>query len=282
MILDLVQKLHDASIKSPLSPYIGIEWPQTFPTDVWAMSPELISIAESQTFKDLTDAQKKRLSFFECVNFFTLNIHGERALIQGLAGRLYARQEISPYLHDFLREENNHMVYFGTFCDRYAGKVYQDRKVAWPRAEVDQGEEDFLFFSKVMIFEEIVDVFNLEMSKDERLHPLVREINRRHHVEEIRHLVFGREMVKALWIENSPRWNGEKKRDLSNYLAMYFETTWREYFNPDVYSDAGLAGPFDLVEEALKLSRSSNRYKVARQNAMDVLVKVGLIDGGAE
>src|SRR6266705_194388 len=60
-----------------------------------------------------------------------LNIHGEKALVEGLARKLYEREkrEISPYLHHFLDEENKHMVYFGEFCTRYAGKIYPDKKL---------------------------------------------------------------------------------------------------------------------------------------------------------
>ena len=112
----------------------------------------------------------KRLSFCETVNFFSLNIHGEKRLIEGLARRLYRRgmEDLTAYLHHFLDEENKHMVYFGGFCTEYAGKVYPDRKVAFPR-EYAAGEEDFLFFAQVLIFEEIVDVYNVHLATDERL-----------------------------------------------------------------------------------------------------------------
>ena len=58
------------------------------------------------------------------------------ALMEGLARRLYAGGGDShrlAYLHHFLDEENKHMVCFGGFCTRYAGKIYPDRKVAFPR-----------------------------------------------------------------------------------------------------------------------------------------------------
>src|SRR5207244_844073 len=143
----------------------------------------------------------------EAVNFYSLNIHGEKALLEGLAHRLYQPDlsEVSKYLHHFLDEENKHMVYFGEFCLRYAGKIYRDRKVAFPR-EYERGEEDFLFFGRVMIFEEIVDYFNRRMGNDERLSTVAREINRLHHSDEARHLTFGRRIVKELFEQWRPSW----------------------------------------------------------------------------
>ena len=102
-----------------------------------------------------------------------------------------------------------HMTWFGGFCRRYAGKIYPDRKLVLPR-EHAPGEEDVLFFARVMIFELLVDTFNRRMAKDDRLHPLVREINRRHHEDESRHLAFGRLLVEDLWRQNPQfgRWAG--------------------------------------------------------------------------
>ncbi|HUP70097.1 MAG TPA: diiron oxygenase [Acidimicrobiales bacterium] len=185
------------------------------------------------------------------MNFYSLNIHGEKALIEGLAVRLYvpALEEVSEYLHHFLDEENKHSIWFGTFCMRYAGRIYPDRKVSFPR-EYAEGEEDLLFFAKVAIFEEIVDRYNVVMGRDERLVPLARQINANHHAEETRHLVFGRRIVEHLWQRHSPGWTAETVAGVRGYLAHYLEATWREYYNPDVYRDAGLADPYGTARQA--------------------------------
>lgn len=250
-LADTARKLCEASCKAYLNPYEYIDWADSMEREQWFMSPELLSIHGTSALNALDENALKRLSFFEAVNFFSLNIHGEKALVEGLAKRLYSKElkDYASYLHHFLDEENKHMIYFGGFCQRYASKVYRDRKMSIPR-EFAQGEEDFLFFAKVMIFEEIVDVYNLRMSSDERLEPIARKINLVHHLEEARHLVFGRQMVEHLFEKYSPRWQPETLNALRQYLCDYIVATWKEYYNPDVYNDAGLAEPYDLVEEA--------------------------------
>lgn len=244
-LAELSEQLCEASEKKFVNPYEYLEWPETLDRERWYTSPELVSLHGTETWDALDEPARKRLSFFEAVNFFSLNIHGEKSLIEGLARRLYAGggEGYSAYLHHFLDEENKHMVYFGGFCSRYAGKVYRDRKVAFPR-EYAEGEEDFLFFAKVLIFEEIVDVFNLRMSKDERLEPITRRINLIHHLEETRHLAFGRAITAELFERHAPRWDVETRRSVSDYLASYLRATWKEYWNPDVYTDAGLPDPY--------------------------------------
>ncbi len=244
-------RLCAASRKSYQNPYDAICWPDAVERSQWFTSPELISIFGTPLWDGLEAKAQQELSFWEAVNFYSLNIHGEKALIEGLATRLYAPalEEVSEYLHHFLDEENKHSVWFGTFCRRYAGRIYPERKVAFPR-EYAEGEEDLLFFAKVAIFEEIVDRYNVVMGRDERLVPVARQINANHHNEETRHLVFGRRIVEHLWQRHSPGWPPATVAGVRTYLASYLAATWREYYNPDVYRDAGFADPYATARQA--------------------------------
>lgn len=232
-------------------PFRALSWPETLDPAQWFFSPELVSIHGMPEYEALHEEQKKRLSFCETINFFSLNIHGEKALIEGLARNLYVRDNpaVSPYLHHFLDEENKHMIYFGRFCTRYAGKIYPDKKMVFPR-DYAPGEEEFLFFTKVMIFEEIVDVYNKEMAADARLVPLAREINRLHHVDESRHLAFGRSLVKWLFQHYAPQWPASTLQAVREYVSGYLLATWREYYNVEVYRDLRLADPYELAARA--------------------------------
>lgn len=250
-IVELAERLCEVSEKSYLNPYTYIAWQESMSKEQWFCSPELISIYGTSEYEALDDKRKQLLSFYEAINFFSLNIHGEKSLVEGIAHRLYSKElkELAPYLHHFLDEENKHMIYFGGFCQRYAGKVYRNRKMEIPR-EYAKGEEDFLFFARIMIFEEIVDFYNVRMSTDESLEPIARKINLVHHLEEARHLVFGRQIVEHLYEKYSPSWSKEVLQNCKNYLKSYIITTWKEYYNPDVYSDAGLPEAYDLVDKA--------------------------------
>ncbi|HVF89065.1 MAG TPA: diiron oxygenase [Blastocatellia bacterium] len=252
-----VERLCEASKRDYMNPYSSLEWPETLDPEQWFTSPELISLYGSEAYDRLREPVRKRLSFYEAVNFFSLNIHGEKALVEGLARRLYARgpggsesEEVTGYLHHFLDEENKHMIYFGRFCTKYAGKIYPDKKMAFPR-EYEEGEEDFLFFAKIMIFEEISDAFNVRMARDDRLVPLARRINLLHHRDEARHLVFGRRMVKELFTRHSEKWSGRTLEGVREYVGNYLKATWREYYNPEVYKDAGLDSPYETYSAAL-------------------------------
>lgn len=259
------RRLCELSSKSYLNPFTYIDWPAELNKEAWFTTPDLISAQGTQSYEKLSLNERQILSFYEAVNFFSLNIHGEKALVEGLAQRLYSKEllEFTPYLHHFLDEENKHMIYFGGFCSRYAAKVYRDRKIVFQR-DYAPGEKDFLFFARVMIFEEIVDAHNLIMANDEQLHELARKINLIHHLEEVRHLVFGRQICEYLFDKYKHLWTGSTLASIRSYLRDYIVATWKEYYNPDVYRDAQISDPYGLVEESWNRNRE-HRQKISKR-----------------
>jgi hypothetical protein len=282
----IVDKLCQASERDFYNPGT-FDWPESVQMEDWFTSPELISIYGMPAYDTMSEQNRRRLSFFEAINFFSLNIHGEKSLVEGLAKRLYAKNTkvVSPYLHHFLDEENKHMMYFGGFCTRYAGKVYPDRKMAFER-DYAPGEEDFLFFVKVMIFEEIVDYYNVKMGVDDRLNSVARFINMMHHKDEARHLVFGRKVVTELFAQHSPTWSALTLQSVRDYINGYLEATWKEYYNPAVYKDAGLADVckdagladvYDLQKAAIAHPSSKAHRKKVSGSCVAFLLKNGIL-----
>src|SRR5687767_7163377 len=122
---ETTRRLSDLSVRHQRA--VGVsDWPDSVARPGWYTSPELVSAYGGDLWDSLDEGQRQELSFWEAVNFFSLNVHGERMLMAGLAERLYrpGLVEVTEYLHHFLAEENTHSTWFGTFCQRYAGKVY--------------------------------------------------------------------------------------------------------------------------------------------------------------
>lgn len=275
-----VASLSESSREAFSNPYESLIFPDSIAIgEEWFTSPELLSLYGTPNFEKLDERQQKTLSFYEAVNFYSLNIHGERSLMEGIAHRLYDPEltDIAQYLHHFLDEENKHSVYFGGFCLRYGGKIYPDRKVIFPR-EYAPGEEHFLFFGRVLIFEEIVDFFNRRMGNDERLAAVARDINRLHHDDEARHLVFGRRIVKELWEQWRPKWSDSVIEGIRAYLGGYFRVVWREYYNRDVYRDAGLDDPNALAKRLFETEDAPRELRTrASKSSADYLTKQGIL-----
>jgi hypothetical protein len=272
------ERLSRLSERSYQNPYTVVEWPESVdPEREWFSSPELLSVYGTPVWHGLDEAARRRLAFHEAVNFYSLNIHGEKGLMQGLAGRLYRRDlaDVWDYLHHFLDEENKHSIFFGGFCTRYA-RIYPTRQVSFD-VKRPRDVEDFLFFAKVMIFEEIVDRYNWLQGRDDRLHPVARFINNNHHFEESRHLIFGRRLVEAMWNACVPGWDEERIAEVREHLAQFFVVSWREYYNPDVYADAGLDQPYELAEQAWAAPAQREHRRRISTKPLNYLTSTGIL-----
>jgi hypothetical protein len=275
----LASRLAQASRRKLWDVYSHFGWPEKLDESKWCMPPELVSIHGTDAWRALDEAAQRRLSLFELGNFFSLVLQGERPLVQGLVHRLYAKdtgKEITEYLHHFIDEENKHMVMFGEFCERYVGKVYPEKKLVLPR-KYEKGEEDVAFYCKVMVVEEIGDYYNVTIERDERIEPLVRELNRVHHVDEARHLAFGRRHLAELAARHLPAWPAQTLAAFRAWLAEYVRSSWSDYYNPAMYKDAGLADGYALRQEALAHPACASHRQRASQKLVDYFLDQGLL-----
>ncbi len=243
------------------------------------MPPELISIHGTPAYDALSEAQKHRLSLYEIGNFFSLVLQGERPLVQGLVHRMYLKsnsREVTEYLHHFVDEENKHMVMFGEFCNRYIGKVYPEKKIALGRTFA-KGEEEVAFYCKVMVVEELGDYYNVAIDRDERVDPLVREINRVHHRDEARHLAFGRVHLAELFERHAAGWTAEALSSFRGWLAEYLRAAWGDFYNPTMYRDAGLDSAYELRQLALSHPACAGFRSRASDKLVTYFLKTGLL-----
>ena len=275
----LVDQLTKQSRKELWDVYSYFQWPDAIPEDTWCMSPELISIYGTDAWHALSEAQQKKLSLYEIGNFFSLTLQGERPLVAGMSDLLYSSKLTAgetEYLHHFMDEENKHMIMFGTFCRKYIGKVYPEKKLSLPRTYV-KGEEDVAFFCKVMVVEELGDYYNIIMMRDQRIATIVKEINAIHHKDESRHLGFGRQLTSELWAKWSPTWSPEVKARFQEWLAAYLKSSWADFYNPTMYKDAGIEGGYDVRQMALSSELCREHRLKASRKVVNYFLRHGML-----
>jgi len=227
-----------------------LPWPERLTAQEWCFRPQWLSLQGTAAFEALDDEGRRLLAFHEAVNFFSLNLHGEGPLIAELERRAATGSARWPaYEAHFLDEERKHTGWFLEFCLRYAGRIYPDRKLALPRPAAP-GEEELLLFAQALVFEEIVDAYDGRMARDTRLAPIVRRIHALHHRDECRHRAFGRRAVRELSALYAPVWPAEVLARVRDRLQRYLEAVWYDYYNPEVYRDAGFAEPLLLRRQA--------------------------------
>lgn len=258
----LLDRLSDKATADYYNPFTTFDWPPTIPADGLWMSPELLSVHGTGLMDELSPAQLQALGRWESVNFYSLNVHGIRELLIEVTRRIHTSgfELPSEFFHHFIGEENDHMWFFATFCLKYADKIYPDRTVKLPEAPRAQDVENFLVFARILIFEQIVDHYNVRLAADQRLHPTVRHINRLHHQDESRHIAFGCRLVQLLWERLLDRGLNEADRlDLRDYLGRYLTTSMESFYNPAVYRDSRPHGRLRAAPTAARPPRPAGR-----------------------
>lgn len=249
---DTLGKLVAKSREGFYNPYVEFDWPDSVAEDAFWMSPELLSIHGSAFSRGLDAAQLTRLSHFEALHFFSLNVHGIKDLIHAVMDVIYTSEfdDCSRYFHHFIAEENTHMWFFAEFCQRYGHKIYPQKEI---RFDTDQPAEinHLVVFSRIYILERIVAYFNRLMAEDERLAPIVRKINRVHFLEESRHIAMGEALIRKLVEAVAEKFGAERLADVGAYLSDYARYCVTSFYNPSVYRDAGLAEPYELRRQLL-------------------------------
>ena len=165
---------------------------------------------------------------------------------------------------------------FGIFCNKYAGGVYPEKKV--PMAmKYAPGEELIRFYALAMVVEAYGDYYNVQVMKDDRCDPLVRDISRVHHRDEAHHLSFDRAYLTELAAEHLPKWNEDTLPALQQWLAGFMKVNWVTFYNPAAYRDAGIAEPYEVQ----KLAMASPAQKALRETVSEGItkffLKIGLL-----
>ena len=275
---EILDRLSNMAIEDYYNPYRMFEWPSSLPESMWWMTPELMTTRDAPAAEELSEEQLQRISRYESINFYSLNVHGIRELIVEVTRRIHTTGfEIpSEFFHHFIGEENEHMWFFAEFCLRYGGKIYKqpnvaDENVRWPEATT------FLVFARILLFEELVDYFNMKMGNDETLHETIRQINRIHHQDESRHIAFGRELLGLLYQDLERTLPDEQLREIESYVKRYIRYSFESLYNPRVYRDAGIPGAVEFRNNLLSSPRSAEFEQSIFRKPLRHLTKIGVI-----
>lgn len=237
-------RLGRMSVEDYYNPYRMFEWAESLDPDQLWMSEDLLTVYGTVEHAGLSREQLVVLARWESINFYSLNVHGIRELLIEVVNRVQMPgfELPSEFFHHFIGEENEHMWFFAEFCKRYGGKIYP-----FPRVKtkvVDDPEiENFLVFSRILLFEEIVDHYNQRMADDESLQETIRQVNRIHHRDESRHIAFGRELVTLLFHRLRARLSDAEVSELGGYLHQYVDFCLHSFYSLQAYEDAGIADP---------------------------------------
>jgi hypothetical protein len=261
----LLDRLMTLSRRNHYNPYDRFSWPHEIDRSQFWCDEDLLTTYGTDIHKKLNEEHLVSLSQWECINFFSLNVHGIKGALEFIVRCMYEAKykELSEYLHVFMAEENAHMWFFAKFCLDYSGKIYPT--LPMPQSATREPlENDLYMFSSTLIFEEYVDFYNRKVGANAKVPSIVRDVNYQHHLDEARHISFGREVVKCLYDEIAA---GDETGETVARVRQTIEKIFTHFiglmYNPRVYDDAGIVGPTGLASAAAV--RNNLRNESARR-----------------
>ncbi|MFD0689917.1 diiron oxygenase [Actinomadura fibrosa] len=278
---DVLGRLVEMSERDYYNPYRLFDWPDSLPDDAYWMTPELMAEHGTDVWDELPEPRRRALSKWQSINFYSLNVHGIRELLHEIVARIHTADFDVPseYFHHIIGEENEHMWFFAAFCRRYGGKIYPPRSLRLAGPGI-AGADHFLVFARLLVFEELVDVFNQRMAGDDRLHPTIRKVNEVHHQDESRHIAFGRQIVAMLHADLRERLGDGELAALEDYLKGYMRGSVASLCEPGAYRDAGIPEPYAVRRRVLASPAHAGYARRVLRRTESFMVNAGIFRTG--
>lgn len=236
----LADRLLKSSARHNYDPELDIDWEAPVQHQMWGMGPERLSLYGTRLWDGLTEEQQVLYSRHETASVASVGLWFELILMQMMLKDLYSADPRGQRMHYALTEigdETRHSLMFGKALGHLGLPAYG------PRKEVNRLGPLFNKLSRgpsayasILVAEEILDTWQREVMKDDRVDPLVRMVCRIHVLEEARHMTFARDEVARML----PELNPVERAYHQVVCAQVCMMVARSLVNPAVYASVGI------------------------------------------
>ena len=278
---ELSTRLLGSAAKKSYDPVVDIDWTAPVPEDLYGLSPEWSTLYGTPLWDGLSEEQRVALTIHEYCSISGVGIWFEHLHMQLVLRDIYGEDPAQPHVQWALTEiadECRHSVMFARTAQTFGAPSYQP-----PHSILRLGKAFVKSFdgpaayAAILVAEEILDIFQRDLMKDERVQPLTRETSRIHVVEEARHMRFAREEVARRTPELG-RWQLRRHRTA---VATVAAIVAENLVQPEVYASVGL-DPRTAKAAARANEHYADKLRAAATGLVDFLRGVGLIGGPSE
>jgi len=256
LVIATARKLRESALRNTYDPFDRVQYQEKLDTDRFQFPEKYLSLYHHPAYLNLTDEQKWKLSLLEAVNFLSINIYGEQALVSSMESRLYRNKNIgecapsSKFMQHFIHEENSHTFMLAEYCLRYRGSLFPNRSIAVQHVQLSPNADDLLFYGRTFILESYLAFINRFCGTNDELDQTWRDLNRAHLLDEVRHMAWDKVMVEANLEVLRKAGKEHEIEAVKKLLNGYKQYCFRSAYNPTIYREIGLESAFNLIGEA--------------------------------
>jgi hypothetical protein len=277
----LSARLLGSAAKKSYDPVVDIDWAAPIPDGLYGLSPEWSSLYGTPMWDSLSEDQRVTLTIHEYCSISGVGIWFECLLMQLVLRDIYGEDPAQPHVQWALTEiadECRHSVMFARTAEKFGAPSYQPPSSILRLGKIFAARMDGpAAYAAILVAEEILDIFQRDLMKDERVQPLTRATSQIHVVEEARHMRFAREEIAR----RTPELSGWQLRKHRSAVAAVAAIVADNLVQPEVYASVGLD-----VKQAKAAARANEHYAAKLREASTGLVSflrgVGLIGGPSE
>jgi hypothetical protein len=278
---ELSSRLLGSAARKSYDPAVDIDWSAPIPDALYGLSPEWSTLYATPLWDRLSEEQRVTLTIHEYCSISGVGIWFECLLMQLVLRDVYGEDPAQPHVQWALTEiadECRHSVMFARTAEKFGAPSYQPPKRIQRLGKAFAAKGDGpAAYAAILVAEEILDIFQRDLMKDERVQPLTRATSRIHVVEEARHMRFTREEIAR----RTPRLSGRQQRLHRTIVASVAAIVADNLVQPGVYAAAGLD-----PDEARTAARANEHYAGKLRDAAAGLTRflreVGLLGGPSE
>ena len=277
----LSTRLLGSAARKSYDPVVDIDWTAPIPDGLYGLSPEWSTLYGTPLWHSLSDEKRVTLTIHEYCSNSGIGIWFECLLMQLMLRDIYGDDPAQPHVQWALTEiadECRHSVMFARTAEKFGAPSYQPPPsiLRLGRAFVKRFDGPAAY-AAILVAEEILDIFQRDLMKDERVQPLTRATSKIHVVEEARHMRFAREEIAR----RTPDLGRRQLRRHRTAVASVAAIVADNLVQPEVYASVGLD-----PKTARAAARANDHYGDKLRGAAGGLVSflrgVGLVGGSSE
>src|SRR3954453_6313714 len=237
---ELSTRLLGSAAKKSYDPVVDIEWSAPIPDGLYGLSPEWSTLYGTPMWDQLSEEQRVTLTIHEYCSISGVGIWFECLLMQLVLRDVYGDDPALPHVQWALTEiadECRHSVMFARSAEKLGVPSYQPPPPILRLGKLFAAKMDGpAAYAAILVAEEILDIFQRDLMKDERVLPLIRAGSQIHVVEEARHMRFAREEIAR----RTPELNWFQLRKHRTVVASVAAIVAGNLVQPQVYAAVGL------------------------------------------
>ena len=238
------RQLIAASERGTHDPFHEVDWDIALDDSAYYLPPEMLSLYGTSTWDAMSEVDRIAYSRHETAAMFGAGIWFENALMQIVLRHLVEIDVCDPmhrYLLTEVADECRHSMMFGEFIRRAGTPSYGPTR----DFEMVQGPSGrAMSYLAILAIEELLDFANRASMRDDRIHPMVRQISKLHVLEEARHVSFAKSYLSECW----PSLDAAEQESVQMIAPALVAEIVELSLDPEVFVHLGIVDGYEIAK----------------------------------